>query len=88
MRIPHTINNNTFNVYNPSEVTLNLVGEDERPLKPEQPGWDDNIPPSLITLCVKAIAEGFKGLNCYVLLQQILLILCHIIYLFIKALFH
>ncbi|XP_049767567.1 dynein regulatory complex subunit 5 [Schistocerca cancellata] len=60
MRIPHTIPKNAYEVYKPSRTTLNLVGEDARPIKAENITWDEDIPPTLVTLCVQSLVQSFK----------------------------
>ncbi|PSN49122.1 T-complex-associated testis-expressed protein 1 [Blattella germanica] len=60
MHIPHTIPNNTYVVYKPSEQTQLLPGEIKRTLKSEDTEWDKNIPPTLITLCVQSLVSNFQ----------------------------
>lgn len=60
MRIPHIINKDVKNVYTPSKETLELVSEVERRFRSEDYEWDNDLCPSLVTLCVRVIARNFK----------------------------
>lgn len=60
MRIPYVINKDIKNVYTPSKETLELVSEIERNICSEDFEWDNKLIPSLVTLCVRTIAENFS----------------------------
>lgn len=60
MRIPYIINKNTKVEYTPSKATVDLVGETGRKIISENFNWDDELCPSLATLCVQAICKSFK----------------------------
>lgn len=60
MRIPHIINKNTLVAYNPSAVTLSLLHEQNRQLLSEDLMRKD-LPPTLVSLCVMAIAKNFEA---------------------------
>ena len=62
MDISHTIPHNTYLVYQPSEQTLSLHGEINRMLRSEDATWDKNLPPSLVTLCVRSLVSNFQGM--------------------------
>lgn len=59
MRIPFIINKDVKNVYIPAKETLELVSEVERIIRSEDFEWDNNLVPSLVTLCVRTIATSF-----------------------------
>jgi hypothetical protein len=65
MRVPHTVPRNTYQVYQPSEQTENLQGEVNRTLRTEDVMWDENIPATLVILCVQSLVSNFQG-NAYV----------------------
>lgn len=60
MRIPYIINKDVKNVYTPSKETLELVSEIERKIRSEDFEWDEGLVPSLVTFCVRAIANNFS----------------------------
>lgn len=60
MRIPYIINKDTVTEYTPSKETLELLGEANRKIRPEDYDWDSDLCPSLVTFCVRAICDNFK----------------------------
>lgn len=59
MRIPYIIDKDVKNVYTPSKETLELISELERKIRSEDFEWDNELVPSLVTLCVQTIAKHF-----------------------------
>lgn len=60
MRIPHTINQNTYEEYAPSEQATNLGNERRRKIRSEDPKWDEDHLPRLTELCVRILVANFK----------------------------
>lgn len=61
MRIPHIINENTVEVYKPSNESINLIDENKRKLISENFEWNKYHCPSLIDFCVQQINATFEG---------------------------
>jgi hypothetical protein len=61
MRVPHTIPYNTYKVYQHSEQTESLQGEANRTVRSEDVTWDENIPSTLVALCVQSLVSNFQG---------------------------
>lgn len=61
MRVPYVIAERTLKAYEPSELTLHLLGELGRQLYPEDFTWDSKLVPSLVTYCIRAIAKNFEN---------------------------
>lgn len=60
MRFPHFLNKNVVLAYLPHDQSLNLVFEQGRQLRSEDYEWDVYLVPSLVQLCVKALADWYE----------------------------
>lgn len=56
MKLPHSINLNTYLTYQPSRVL-----SPNRKIKSEDFEWDINHPKSLITLCIEKLSVNWRG---------------------------
>ncbi|XP_067000545.1 dynein regulatory complex subunit 5 [Anabrus simplex] len=61
MRIPHTIPIETQEVFRPSGVSLNLLGEKDRTLRAENFTWDSELPESLVTWCIRTLVSDYQN---------------------------
>ncbi|KAF5308657.1 hypothetical protein FQR65_LT06118 [Abscondita terminalis] len=60
MRFPHTINKNTKKVYDPSDISKNLILEQNRTIHAEDLERGDDQIPFLSALCVQAVSKSFE----------------------------
>lgn len=60
MRIPFVIGKSVLRVYEPSDIALKLIGELARNVHAENFYWDSEACPSLVTYCIRALAENFE----------------------------